>query len=185
MKFTTSITAIIALITASSTFANSHYQGHRVGLGFSSGELETTTVNNVTSDLGSGIKVEYGYDFNRIVGINVSLEQNKDDATFGNTTYKSELTNYKIDADIGYAFFLDGFNIKPYGVIGLAHIKHTDKVNTSRGSYSYTTNDTSVLLGTGIRADLSMGLYTDLRFQFAILDDYDVNQMSLTVGYKF
>ncbi|MCZ8485614.1 hypothetical protein O9993_07375 [Vibrio lentus] len=35
---------------------------------------------------------------------------------------KAEIDGYKfqVDADIGYKFELDGFSLKPYGVLGLA-----------------------------------------------------------------
>ena len=34
-------------------------------------------------------------------------------------------------------------------------------------------------------AYFDFGLYTDLRFNFIMMDDYDIDQLSFTVGYKF
>lgn len=175
------LAAIIALTSVSTAFAQDNYQGHRLGLGVSTGEYEEVSSDYHSTDLGFGLKVEYGYDFNRIIGLNVSYETNSEKDNFMGASIKSEVSTLTMDADIGYAFFLNGFNIKPYGAIGLGYV--TDKVTVE--SISIKETETSLLVGTGVRADFSNGLYTDLRYQVVILDHYDLNQTSITVGYKF
>lgn len=43
----------------------------------------------------------------------------------------------------------------------------------------------SLMGGMGVRANLNMGLYTDLRYDFFNIDNQDQDQLSLTVGYRF
>ncbi|MBW3697907.1 porin family protein [Vibrio sp. T187] len=185
MKLFTSIATVIAVTAATNVLAQPHFQGHRVGVGVSTGYQEHYLSSYPSSDIGSGLKLEYGYDINRIVGFNLSFDKNTDEIKSNNNKYESNLSTLKVDADIGYTFKFQELSLKPYGAIGLAHIKDKWTVSSSGGSSSISATDTSILSGVGLRANFNFGLYTDLRFNFMMIDDYDLNQTSLTVGYKF
>ncbi|NOH30639.1 porin family protein [Vibrio mediterranei] len=172
-------TAIAAISTGA--FANTDFSGHRVGIGASSLEFSDSLGS---WNLGTGVKVEYGYDFNQIFGINVSYAWNQDDVyvPFYDETLDYKARTLKIDTDIGYAFDLGQGWIKPYGVVGLAFLG--DEINTSNYG-KITGNDSSVYLGAGVRGQLDMGLYADLRVDLPMYGDLDADYLSFTVGYKF
>ncbi|PSU48144.1 hypothetical protein C9J12_13095 [Photobacterium frigidiphilum] len=165
---------------ASSVIADDNYQGHRAGIGYSWTELSEISggINRYSADYGDGIKIEYGYDFNRIVGLNVSYAQNNDNWSFG----KLDASNFQIDSDIGYAFLLNGFDIKPYGAIGLSRINEKFTYNSGASDSS---SETSLALGTGVRMGFDFGLYADLRANIVFTEHVDTEQYSFTVGYRF
>lgn len=185
MKLLTTALTVIAITSASSAYAQKDYSGHRIGFGIVSSEVDHLDSNFSRSDLGNGLKLEYGYDINRIFGVNISSDTSKEDENFEGYGYETKVSTFKIDTDIGYAFFLNGFDVKPYGAIGFARVEEKITLNTPDGSASIKDNNTSLLLGTGVRANFDFGLYTDLRFNFIMMDDYDIDQLSFTAGYKF
>ncbi|MEH6531883.1 MAG: porin family protein [Photobacterium frigidiphilum] len=164
---------------ASSVIADDNYQGHRAGIGYSWTELSEISggINRYSADYGDGIKIEYGYDFNRIVGLNVSYAQ-KNDWRNG----KLDGSNFQVDSDIGYAFLLNGFDIKPYGAIGLSRINEKFTYNSGASDSS---SETSLALGTGVRMGFDFGLYADLRANIVFTEHVDTEQYSFTVGYRF
>lgn len=183
MKFalTTLISASLLSVPA---LANSFDSQHRVGLGYSKTQINTWLTDD-TVDWGNGIKLEYGYEFNRIVGINISYAANSDDESFEGI--KAEIDGYKfqVDADIGYKFDLDGFSLKPYGVLGLARQSEDNSISYSDRELTDSFHDTSFVVGLGGRAEFGQHLYTDMRFEFASYDDVDYDTFSWTVGYRF
>ncbi|MEF1227635.1 porin family protein [Vibrio fortis] len=185
MKLLKPIALSITLISTSTFAAQDAFSGHRVGAGFSSAQIDYVYSGYPNADLGSGIKLEYGYDLNRIFGFNASMDYITDDDSFSSIKYESKVTTVKLDSDIGYTFDLDGFNLKPYGAIGLARIIDKQTISDSQDSYTISRKDTSILMGAGVRAHFDFGLYSDLRFNFMMLDDYDIDQLSITFGYKF
>lgn len=185
MKLLKTIATIIALSTATVAIANTDYSGHRVGIGFTSSEIDHLNSDYSNSDLGNGLKLEYGYDINRIVGVNISMDTSKNDESYHGYGYDSKVSTFKIDSDIGYAFLLDGFSIKPYGTIGVARVEKKLTLKEPGDSITLKDKETSLLLGTGVRANFDFGLYSDLRFNFIMMDDHDVDQLSITFGYKF
>ena len=96
--------ALTTLISASllsvPALANNFDSQHRVGIGYNKTQVADWLTDD-TVDWGNGIKLEYGYEFNRIVGINVSYATNSDDENVGGI--KAEIDGYKfqVDADIG------------------------------------------------------------------------------------
>ncbi|MFH0262723.1 porin family protein [Vibrio barjaei] len=167
-------TAIAA--TSTGAFANADFSGHRVGIGASNLKF---AYSGASWDIGTGVKVEYGYDFNQIFGINASYTWNQN--TFDeHLDYKAR--TLKVDTDIGYAFDVGQAWVKPYGVVGLAFV--SDEANTTDLG-KLTGNDTSVYLGVGVRAQLDMGLYADLRYDLPTFDVLEADYLSFTVGYKF
>ncbi|MGF1696859.1 porin family protein [Vibrio lamellibrachiae] len=182
---TTLATIITAALLSTPALANTFESQHRVGLGYASTDLYFSDTDS-SLDWGNGIKFEYGYEFNRIVGINTSYSQNNETFFSG---FKMEGSSFKLDTDIGYKFLLDGFSIKPYGAIGV--IRYSEKYTISNGvdSASESWNDTNLFIGTGVRAEIGQNFYTDIRFDFTYfndgIDDVDYDQFSWTVGYKF
>lgn len=184
LAFTTLLTASL-LSTAA--IANTFESQHRIGLGYSSTEMDGDFLGqSYTADMGNGIKLEYGYEFNQIVGVNVSYAKNKDSESYNEVTAKVDGSTFQIDADIGYKFMFDGFAIKPYGVIGLA--RYNEKASlTYVGSNSW--NDINVVFGAGVRADIGQHFYSDIRVDITSYSDsfstMDYDKFSWTVGYKF
>ncbi|MGF1696858.1 porin family protein [Vibrio kyushuensis] len=167
---------LIASFISAPVLANT-LEGHRVGLGFNKTDVEDSI--GVFSDeySSNGLKLEYGYDFNNIVGMNVSVGKGSGD--FHGTDF--DASTFKMDADIGYAFDLTDFTVKPYGAIGYA----SHKEEHLGGDWK----DSNIFLGFGARAYIGNHFYSDLRFDFINLKDGSVNsyvdQLSFTVGYKF
>lgn len=181
MKKILSIATASTILFSSSIFAEMHakdFQGHRVGVGYSSTDWND---GSDSVDLGSGFKLEYGYDFNHIVGVNVSYETNQDDESQYGLKAEVEGSTFKVSTDLGYAFGFDGFSVKPYGTLGLARDTQKLTLSFAGSSESDKSSDTSVLLGLGARAQLDMGIYTDIRFEATS----ELDQFSWTFGYKF
>ncbi|WP_283131017.1 porin family protein [Enterovibrio norvegicus] len=163
------------------------FSGHRVGIGFISTDIENSQGERV--DWGSGVKIEYGYDINRIFGVNLSYSNTSDSVqySYNSQRYGSDLSTstFKFDTDIGYTFQHDNFAIKPYGALGVASYKdkldiHLGDANSTSLSYS----DSAPYFGIGVRGSLDHGIYADLRLDY-LLDDVYTDQFSLSVGYKF
>lgn len=159
---------------SASIFEDNEFSGHRIGGGYSNTEL---VFDNRGADWGDGIKLEYGYDINQIFGINASY-QNNNGSKYGVDLDGSTL---KIDSDIGYTFKFEEWSVKPYGAVGLARVNE----KLSYDSISDSFKEISLMGGMGVRANLNMGLYTDLRYDFFNIDNQDQDQLSLTVGYRF
>ncbi|GLR74137.1 porin family protein [Aliivibrio sifiae] len=169
----------ISLLSSPTVFANS-FEGHRVGLGFTATEVEDVWSGEDYS--ANGMTFEYGYDINRIVGVNVSYNKGSGDVSF----IDIDTSTFKIDTDIGYTFQLTDFTIKPYGAIGFSKYKEEFSiVDNKLGSWS----DSTIFVGVGTRAVFNNHFYTDLRVDFMNLEDEGedvfVDQFSFTVGYKF
>lgn len=185
LAFTTLLTASLLSTTA---IANTFESQHRIGLGFSSTDAtQYYNDQSFTADVGNGIKIEYGYEFNQIVGLNISYAKNKDSVNYYDiVTAEIDGSSFQIDADIGYKFMLDGFAIKPYGVIGLARYSEESHL---AGIEIDNWNDTNLVLGAGVRADIGQHFYSDLRIDITSYDDgfntLDYDKFSWTVGYKF
>ncbi len=159
------------------------YSGHRIGVGISD------TITFYDSDLyygDTGLHLEYGYDINRIVGLNVMRDTS--DLTRGIRKWDSQSTEsitWKVGADIGYAFDFSGWDLKPYGALG---VQHSSTAITYENSGSDDYNNTTPYIGFGVRANLDMGIYFDITasgFYVKDPDWVDIGQSSLTIGYKF
>ncbi len=175
-KLFPAILATAAFAVPFSTFASQGIDGHRVGLGFS--KTKDVTLDESIS-LGGGIKLEYGYEINHIFGINASYQG------FGDSWGPLNLdgSTLKFDTDIGYTFMLEQATIKPYGAIGLARIGQEYSLDGVDGSAK--TTDNSLLLGFGVRATVSQHFYADMRFDFMMTEYEDIDQFSISFGYKF
>ncbi|USD40567.1 porin family protein [Vibrio sp. SCSIO 43135] len=180
------LTALIATsLLSATTLANSFESQHRVGLGYTKTSVDFLEAS-ASGDWGNGLKLEYGYEVNRIVGLNVSYGKNKDSATDGVNTFKLDGSTFKLDTDIGYKFILDSFNVKPYAAIGIA--RYNEEVSIEQIGYKW--NENSLILGFGVRGEIGRHIYSDIRFDYAGFDgdlwgNADFDQFSWTVGYLF
>ncbi|MGF1698735.1 porin family protein [Photobacterium makurazakiensis] len=136
-----------------------------MGVGYSLTDAEAF---GVSVGYCSGLKLEYGYDFNHIAGAHVSYEQNKEGFLKG--------SNLKFGGDFGYAFDLEGASIKPFNSAGL---------------YSYDENffdDSGFYFGFGARALINR-FYVDIHTDYFDMDDagvsIDMDQFSFTLGMTF
>ncbi len=172
----------VPAIFSCAAYAKSHedFSGHRVGIGSSATILSDSSV-----DYGSGIKFEYGYDINRIVGINVSYEKNSD--TVSGYSYSVDLDGsmFKVTSDIGYAFNFNKWSLKPYGVVGIAKYSEDGVIQSGANSVNTTFDETNPVIGVGVRATFDFGLYVDLRSEYIPVTDMELSQGAVTIGYKF
>ncbi|MFS1983419.1 porin family protein [Vibrio breoganii] len=159
------------------------FNGFRIGGGYTFSYLISVDDDDVveTGDYGDGFKVEAGYDFNRIFGLNVSYQENSYDESnyFGDA--KLSGSTIKIDADIGYAIDFGGWWMKPYGAVGLAIYDEDYTV----GQFKFQYDENAPLLGAGIRFTGDSGAYFNIRQDFVLLSDATMGQTSLTIGYMF
>ncbi|MFM2589069.1 porin family protein [Vibrio sp. TBV020] len=174
------ITLLTTSVLSAPVLANN--EGHRVGIGFNKTSIEQVLSPSIDYST-SGFKLEYGYEFNHIVGVNISYNKGSGDFL---PFIDSNNSTFKIDTDIGYTFNFDGFSIKPYGVIGWAKFdEELSVVGENLGSW----DDSSLFIGTGVRGTFNENFYADFRADFINLkdegDDIFVDQFSFTVGYKF
>ncbi|OBT14766.1 hypothetical protein A9264_13370 [Vibrio sp. UCD-FRSSP16_10] len=177
----------IALLTvgvmsfSASSFAhdNTDFSGFRIGGGYSTTHLLTAQDDHIeTGHYGDGFKVEAGYDFNHIVGINLAYQENNGSNNLSGSTWK-------LDTDIGYAFDFSQWQLKPYAAVGIASYKEDYTINNRNLS----NDDTSILLGAGVRFTLEGGFYANFKQDFMLLkdrtEDVSMGQTSLTFGYQF
>ncbi|WP_261834631.1 porin family protein [Vibrio ishigakensis] len=178
MKKTAALIASLSLLSipaiAQDEVAEPKAQGHRIGLGFASTEEPDLEVS-----FGKGLKLEYGYEFNNIVGINLSYAGFGEDVLGG--LFKVEGSTFKLDTDLGYTFHFDNFAIKPYGAIGVVRIDEEWTALGEKESY----DDTTIFVGIGARATLFEHYYTDIRFEAFASEILDYDQFSMTFGYRF
>ncbi|MGY3570563.1 porin family protein [Vibrio paucivorans] len=172
-------------LLSTAVFANNFESQHRVGLGYTKTSIDFVDVG-LSGDWGNGFKLEYGYEFNHIVGLNISYGKNKDSASDAYGSVKLDGSTLKLDTDIGYKFMLDGFNIKPYAAIGVA--RYTEDVRVDNLGYKW--NDAGLFLGFGVRGEIGQHIYSDIRFDYAGFDgdlwgNADFDQFSWTIGYRF
>ncbi len=169
-------TLLSTSLLALPALADNNSGQHRAGIGFNKVTVSGYLTNS--QNHGDGLKLEYGYEFNHIVGMTVQYAKNKD----SNYLAKIDGTKLQVDTDIGYKFFHAGMGIKPYFLVGFA--RHTeDQTLFYTGKTTY--KDTSIVGGLGVRADFSRHFYSDMRFDIASYDHTDYDTFSWTFGYRF
>jgi attachment invasion locus protein len=172
---------LIGFFSAASVSADD-FSGSRIGLGISETSLseEEYGVETADGDYGDGFKLEYGYDFNRIVGFDVSYETNEETEK----REKLEGGTLKVGADIGYAFPIQDAFLKPYGKIGF--VAYSQDLISDSGKSKY--KDNSVFAGLGLRFQYSH-FYADINLDYFVLEDDEFDsiftQAAVTAGYKF
>ncbi|MUK75648.1 outer membrane beta-barrel protein [Aliivibrio fischeri] len=174
-------TFLISFNAISQEMYSHDFSGSRIGIGASN-----TIISENNLDYGSGVKLEYGYEFNRIVGINLSYEANNGDLySYYNTHAEFEGSMLKVTSDLGYTFDFNKWTLKPYGIVGLAKYNEDGAIYAGSQSVSTSFSETNPVLGFGIRATLDFGLYLDLRSEYIPVSNMELGQGSITAGYKF
>ncbi|MCQ1061148.1 porin family protein [Photobacterium sp. ZSDE20] len=158
------IAAVTLAITLSSQVSANDENRQRLGIGYSTTDAE---VMGLSFGYGDGIKLEFGYDFNKYLSAHVSYEQNNESILRGDTL--------KLGGDAGYTFYRENVSIKPF---------------ISGGLYLYDENfydDNGVYFGFGARASYK-NFYVDVRQEFFDMEDQgvdvDIDQFSVTIGLK-
>ncbi len=67
------------ILTFSTISVADDFSGHRVGLGYAKSDA---VFDGQSVDWGKGFKLEYGYDVNRILGVNTSYSRTSDEEDF-------------------------------------------------------------------------------------------------------
>ncbi|PMH44794.1 hypothetical protein BCU68_11625 [Vibrio sp. 10N.286.49.B3] len=165
------------------SFANDFHGQHRIGIGYSNTE-NPDWLSNSDSGWGDGVRLEYGYDFNHVFGINLSYSTNKSNRRIENTESKIDGYNFKIDTDIGQKFDLDGYAIKPYGILGLARQSEKNVYSINSDTRHESFKDMSFILGVGVRADIGNHIYSDFRLDFSNYENTDYSTISWSIGYR-
>ncbi|WP_261833510.1 porin family protein [Vibrio ishigakensis] len=156
------------------------FRGHRFGAGYSNSEIQ---VGDTEQSWGEGLKYEYGYDFNKLVGFNFSYEYNEAHDMFEGLGVDVEGRTFKSSLDFGYTFVFEYLAIKPYALLGAAYMKNRQDFHTVQGVHTFKHEETSFNYGGGVRLQMRNGIYSDLRFD--VQEQYDIRQFSWTLGYRF
>ncbi|EDL51555.1 hypothetical protein VSAK1_09308 [Vibrio mediterranei AK1] len=204
--------AFSALLLVQNAIADD-YTGLRIGAGSTSGYSVATDVVTLDgsspqaetfhTDLGNNLKVEMGYDFNRVFAVNASYTNINGNGTHyglsgGNSSYQlsNDFTSHKfmLEAELGYAFAVENFDIKPYVALGLAYQSLSDyaRIDSSLDNSDIYTSDgdrqnkTGATAAIGVRVNTPLGIYIDGRAgQSNMFNKMDENTTTVTVGYKF
>ncbi|WP_413112449.1 porin family protein [Thaumasiovibrio sp. DFM-14] len=177
-------TLIFLSLFSTSIFANGFESQHRVGIGYASTE-NPNWLQYAGSDWGDGLRIEYGYEFNHVFGINLSYSTNTDSQKPRDISSEIDGYNLKFDTDIGQKFDLNGYAIKPYGILGLARQREKNILASDNNKRRESFNDISFIVGAGIRADIGNHIYSDFRFDFSNYDNTDYSTVSWSFGYRF
>lgn len=172
----TTLFAISTQVTANEK-KQDDFSGNRIGAGFSN---SVQNYNGSIYDSGQGLHLEYGYDFNKIVGLNLAY----DTSSLEGYPYSLQTETIKVGADVGYTFVFSGWALKPYGSVGYASVQ----ANLNSHSYYYgdrSATEDAAYFGLGIRAHLNNGIYFDIKSNAAQIQNSVYGQASWTVGYKF
>ncbi len=152
--------------------------GARIGIGYSDTNVED--LSNYDLDFGSGIKIEAGYDIDRVFGVHTSFEWNEGSRDF--VTIKG--MTWKLGGDIGYQFDAGAMlQVKPYAMLGMASYHHETK--SVFGTMSFDSID--FYTGFGLRATSKQGVYVAVEYSYTpeVNTYIDMYQLSATVGIKF
>ena len=188
--------SVVGVLLSNPVFSDD-FSGSRLGIGYSSSQF----VSNDTSEdpsfslgMGGGVKLEYGYDFNNIVGIDISYEKNDFSTSTGDPDEDDSFDGdtLKLGADLGYAFSLkeiDGY-WKPYIKLGYYSFDQKFTLDGDSGSK----NKNALYYGLGFRFEYNH-VYADISFDTLNVNLYtdadgeksndQITQTAFTIGYKF
>ncbi|MCW8347365.1 porin family protein [Vibrio sp. ZSDZ65] len=180
------------------------YSGHRIGLGIDQGTEIQSTLHFTTiddwhtqypqtvdhNDPLNGFKIEYGYDFNRIISLNLGYSKLSHDVKGTHTIgldharyyreAKADIDVVNVEAELGYAFIAGSYDLKPYVALGVKHTTGSSSGYIDTGinheRYNHKLDDTASYMALGARLNTPIGLYLDTRLG---------TSWTLTMGYKF
>jgi len=167
------LTTLFSTASIAAGVSENDYAGLRAGFGYSNTEVEVGSLDTTEE----GLKVELGYDINRMFGLNLSYETVNSE--LGNINGDIDGSSIKAGIDFGYAFYSKEAFLKPYVAIG--------GVSYSQDDY----DESSVYGGLGVRFEYHH-FYFDLGVSGYYLDGTDLGtddpkfyQTAITFGYKF
>ena len=177
---------LCGILSATSVLADA-FTGPRIGVGISDTSMtyEGDDYELWRYDYGRGFKLEYGYDFNQMIGIGISYETNDDTIEGGELQGQATKLSFDLGAafPIRNAFPIHYTFLKPYAKLGLMYYSE----ESSRwGEF----DDDNIFVGFGGRFQ-SNHFYADLSLDYYLFDDefayldIGLTQTALTVGYKF
>ena len=166
------IGATILLSTAAMAGANS--SGAYIGIGFGNTVYEDDDFVNeqmmtsLRDDVDSGVTLYGGYQFNNIVGVELSY---RDYGKFeGYSGFSQEPTGISVGANLGYSF-LDG-QLRPFGVVGMGFVKMN---YNNLPSYVISLDDTGAAIHYGVGVQYEPDLLSGLGFRMAYeADSYGI-----------
>lgn len=201
-KFITIFTYLLfitPLASFAATSSSKDFKGHRIGVGVNNVEVNGMINSDIPwSDKSRETFLEYGYDINGLHTINLRYHtidtsfEGKVDSDNGNIDYYNSFRGNTVQAEyeLGYTFGdANGFNIKPYGAVGLmaGELSMKQLVNGSDYDINEDSLDAKAITAAiGVRMTFDH-LYTDIRFQTNSRDHtyLDDSGMSLSFGVKF
>lgn len=153
------------------------YSGHRIGLGITyAGYLDKTMY-----------VVDYGYEFNRYIGLMISASQydkSSNSIENGESSSINDAVYTRLGLDLGYTFSNDYLDLKPYLLTGLINLNESNTL----------TSESQVLFqyGLGLRLTSHKGIYIDASYRNANVKNWledgahrDGDEALLSLGYKF
>ncbi|WP_415230603.1 outer membrane beta-barrel protein [Psychromonas sp.] len=178
MSLLIALAPMTSIAATTAAFSENDFAGARIGLGYSQTSLKVKSDGGMTADSdGQGIKIELGYDFNRVIGLETSYETVNN--SFENLISDHDIggSTIKVGTDIGYAFFSENVFFKPYGKLGFVSVSDDEF------------DESSVFAGLGLRYQYKH-IYANISVDSFFLDrdGYDYNrfiQTGVIVGYKF
>ncbi|WP_261856980.1 porin family protein [Photobacterium sanguinicancri] len=182
-KFT--LIALSTLFLSNAVLADD-YAGHRLGAGYQGGKLSLDSSAKQSTKLSDSesAKIEYGYDFNRIFSLNAGGTVGRGHSELSGEKEKFNKSSLFAEAELGYAFEVGNFDIKPYAALGVSANFDDIKLDKADGK-----NHTAagVHAAVGARLNTPVGVYVDGRVQNGKVKDRHIEetQGTITVGYKF
>ncbi|MGL6314870.1 outer membrane beta-barrel protein [Vibrio sp. WXL103] len=142
---------------------------HRLAIGKTRADFTFSSSNQDKQQVqGDGFKVEYSYDFNRLIGIHGSLEQAKKNQLATDTI--------KVGADIGYPLSIGSVSFKPFIASGLFYYDEPDY------------DDLGPYYGFGLRINY-LSAFIEARKDYLNMQfnrgDLELEQAALTLGFGF
>ena len=162
------------------------FTGLRFGVGYVHTwlTLDATDYDIEVDDQLKGIKLESGFDINRIIGIDASYETASESLDNVTNDSGADATIIKVGTDIGYAFYSEKAFFKPYVKVGFVSVSADDDDGYADGN--------SAFAGIGLRYQYDR-VYADLSTDYFFIDGdddvaidyYNYLQTAFTIGYKF
>lgn len=157
---------------------------HRLAIGKTRADFTLSSSNQDKLHVqGNGFKVEYSYDFNRLIGIHGSLEQAKKNQLATDTI--------KIGADIGYPLSFGSVSFKPFIASGLFYYDEPgyEKPGYEEPGYSKPGyDDLGPYYGFGLRIHY-LSAFVEARKDYLNMQfnrgDLELEQVALTLGFGF
>ncbi|GAB7218715.1 outer membrane beta-barrel protein [Vibrio comitans] len=208
--------SIIALALASlasfNAMADNDFSGHRISLGTTNtGDVSWTMQPDssatpiTTSAKTQSFNLTYSYDFSRFISLNTEYMYTSGkggavvDTPHHNviTDLRSDQHSFGAEGELGYAFSVDSWQVKPFVtggvVITTGRAIGNSTVNGATGNDDVRLDGSGVTTGFGLRAVSPWGVFAEVKTRKADFGDkankvLELSNESLTtfnIGYKF